>query len=365
MRCSRRSSGSLEQLLLITDDPGRSGDLAGGLDAGVAYRVHDLRDEADPAEAAAVVITDVQDFGAESLERLRRLLARVRRGAPLIVVLRQDTPKMRLKALALGASRTVRAPFDLSLLQSALGATGTPAEPLPPDVERRTEAARLFYGTVFVADRPITPVMVDNGTELVAQAVQETGIRDWIRAVRRFDDATHQHCLLVAGLAAAFAASLGLGAYERHRVTKAALLHDVGKIHVPTAILNKPGRLNAAERAVLNLHPEQGETLLANQGFEPELLRVVRSHHEMIDGSGYPDGLAGDAICDLVRVVTVCDIFGALIEHRPYKPPMTSGAAYAILQEMMGRLDPVLVKAFHPIATAFTPTVPPRYITLF
>ncbi|MCY1640541.1 HD-GYP domain-containing protein [Methylorubrum sp. SL192] len=345
-------------MLLITDDPGRSADLVGGLDPGVAYRVHDLRDEADPAEAAAVLVTDVADLGPANVERLRQLLARTRRGTPLVVLLRQDTPQARLQALALGASRTVRAPFDLGRLWRALGAAEDPAETVPPDVERRAEAARTFYGTVFVADRPVTPVMADNGTELVAQAVRETGIRDWIGAVRRFDDATHQHCLIVAGLAAAFAARLGLGACERHRVTKAALLHDVGKIHVPAAILNKPGKLDAAEKAVMRLHPAQGETMLANQGFEPEFLGVVRSHHEMLDGSGYPDGLVGRAIPDLVRVVTVCDIYGALIERRSYKPPMASEAAYAILQGMMGRLDPALVKAFQPIATAFTPTFP-------
>ncbi|MGW5961063.1 HD-GYP domain-containing protein [Methylorubrum thiocyanatum] len=324
----------------------------------MAYRLHDMRDEAAPSETAAIVVTDVQDFGAQNLERLRWLLAQARRGVPLIVVLRHDTPQMRLKALMLGASRTVRVPFDLSLVRRALSTTDSPTEPLPPGVERRAEEARTFYGTVFVADRPITPAVIDNGTELIVQAVREIGVRDWIRAVRRFDDATHQHCLLVAGLAGAFAAGLGLGAFEGHRVTKAALLHDVGKIHVPSAILNKPGKLDAAEMAVMRLHPEKGHEMLSEQGFEPELLGVVRSHHEMLDGSGYPDGLVGDAICDLVRLVTVCDIFGALIERRSYKPPMENAAAYAMLQGMMGRLDPVLVTAFHPIAMAFTPTFP-------
>ncbi|AMB44366.1 HD domain-containing phosphohydrolase [Methylobacterium sp. AMS5] len=346
------------QTLLITDDPGRSADLVGGLDPGLAYRVHDLRDEADPAEAAAVLVTDVADLGAANVERLRQLLARTRRGTPLVVLQRQDTLQARLQALALGASRTVRAPFDLGRLRRALGAAEDRAETVPAEARRRAEAVRAFYGSVFVAGGPVTPVVVDNGTDLVAQAVQETGIRDWIRAVRRFDDATHQHCLLVAGLAAAFAASLSLGPCERHRLTKAALLHDVGKIHVPAAILNKPGKLDAAEKAVMRLHPAQGEAMLANQGFEPEFLGVVRSHHEMLDGSGYPDGLVGRAIPDLVRVVTVCDIYGALIERRSYKPPMASEAAYAILQGMMGRLDPALVKAFHPIATAFTPSFP-------
>ncbi|MGT2487472.1 HD-GYP domain-containing protein [Methylobacterium oryzae CBMB20] len=95
--------------------------------------------------------------------------------------------------------------------------------------------------------------------------------------------------------------------------------------------------------------------MLVDQGFEQQMLSVVRSHHEMLDGSGYPDRLKGDEIPDLVRLVTVCDIHAALIEQRPYKPPMASEAAYAILEGMAGRLDPAIVGAFRPVVTAFAP----------
>ncbi|GJD77209.1 HD-GYP domain-containing protein [Methylobacterium gregans] len=163
---------------------------------------------------------------------------------------------------------------------------------------------------------------------------------------------------LVTGLAAAFAQSLGLGEQDCHRLTKAALLHDVGKIEVPSAILNKPGKLTDAEMAVVRLHPEHGYRMLAGEGFGPEMLAVVRSHHEMLDGSGYPDKLKGDDIPDLVRLVTVCDIYGALIERRSYKPPMSSSDAFAILDGMTGRLDPAVVSAFRPVAAAFTSRYP-------
>ncbi len=75
------------------------------------------------------------------------------------------------------------------------------------------------------------------------RAVSACGVYDWVRAVQQFDDATHQHCLIVAALSAAFSGVLGLRSADRHRLTRAALLHDVGKIHVPIEILNKPGRL--------------------------------------------------------------------------------------------------------------------------
>ena len=79
-------------------------------------------------------------------------------------------------------------------------------------------------------------------------------------------------------------------------------------------------------------HPEIGHAILEGQGFHPEVMQVVRSHHEMLDGSGYPDGLKAIEIPDLVRVLTVCDIYAALIERRPYKEPMPSEKAFAILK---------------------------------
>ena len=157
----------------------------------------------------------------------------------------------------------------------------------------------------------------------------------------------------MAGLAAAFSSALGLCPADRHRLAKAALLHDVGKTKIPPAILNKPGKLDEAELKVMRTHPAHGHAMLAGRGFDPIMLAVVRSHHEMLDGSGYPDKLKGGEIPDLVRLVTVCDIYGALIERRCYKPPMESTKAYGILESMAGRLDGDLVRAFRPVVSAF------------
>ncbi|WP_053080242.1 MULTISPECIES: HD-GYP domain-containing protein [Methylobacterium] len=150
--------------------------------------------------------------------------------------------------------------------------------------------------------------------------------------VWRFDDATHQHCLLVAGLAAGFSLHLGLRRDDCRRLTEAALLHDVGKSRIPLAILNKPARLDGGELAAMRAHPVLGHELLRDAAYDEALLAVVRSHHELLDGSGYPDGLRGDEIPDMVRIVTICDIFGELIECRPYKPPISGEAAYTVLE---------------------------------
>lgn len=357
------TSGPARRIGLITDDPRRDRGLAQDLTGELACDIYDLYGEELPSAPASAFIADLLDLHSDAVERLRRLLARVRHGATLVLLLNADTPRGRMLGVAIGATEVFTAPFDLPRIRTVLGVqASSPTQPVPahegtPSAAAVKQAERLrgFYATVFVPDQPITPGVIDNGTQEVDRAIRETDIGDWVRAVRQFDDATHQHCLLVAGLAAAFASNLGLCAAERHRLTRAALLHDVGKIHVPPAILNKPGKLTDAEMAVVRLHPGRGYDMLVGQGFEASTLAVVRSHHEMLDGSGYPDKLRGHEIPDLVRLVTVCDIHAALIECRPYKLPMASVAAFAILEGMAGRLDPAIVGAFRTVAATLDP----------
>ncbi len=161
---------------------------------------------------------------------------------------------------------------------------------------RHAREAGKFLDDVFFSNEPMTPVLADAGTELVTKAIHEAGIADWVRAVQRFDDVTHQHILMVAGLSAAFAVTLGLNALDKHHLAKAALLHDVGKTKIPAAILNKPGRLDPDELQIMRTHAPLGHQMLLDSGFSEATLAVVRSHHEMLDGSGYPDGLRADQI---------------------------------------------------------------------
>jgi putative nucleotidyltransferase with HDIG domain len=197
---------------------------------------------------------------------------------------------------------------------------------------------------------------VESGASLVNRAVREAKIRDWLNVVASFDDVTHRHCLSVAGLAAAFAGALGLNEADAQNLVKGALLHDIGKAKIPLAILNKPAPLTPEERVEMDRHPVLGHAMLREENYDPLTLAVVRSHHEYLDGSGYPDGLQGHQIPDLVRLITICDIFAALIEHRPYKAAKPAQEAFAILQRMGAKLDADLVRVFGRVAvTCETP----------
>src|SRR5450759_928337 len=104
----------------------------------------------------------------------------------------------------------------------------------------------------------------------------------------------------------------------------AATLHDIGKARIPLSILDKPGRLDPGEEDIMRRHPVIGYDLLKDiSGISPEILDGVRHHHEYLDGSGYPDALMAPEISDPLRLLTISDIFAALIESRPYRPAMS------------------------------------------
>lgn len=225
-----------------------------------------------------------------------------------------------------------------------------------PAIQTLANRACLVVSGVFEAVQTggaVSSAAVDAGTEVILEAVSDGGIRRWLEAIARYDDGLYQHSLSVAGYAAAFGHSLRLNRADQMRLAKAALLHDVGKARIPRAILNKPGALTPEETAVMRTHPMIGADLLARQdGFDPSMLAVLRHHHEMLDGTGYPDGLAGAAIPDLVRLVTICDIQSALTERRAYREPLTHAEAHAIMLGMTHKLDADLLRAFLPIVQA-------------
>jgi two-component system cell cycle response regulator len=154
------------------------------------------------------------------------------------------------------------------------------------------------------------------------------------------------HHRAVAQLAAAVGRAIGLRDEQLHAVIRAAELHDVGKIAVPDSILNKPGPLTDSELEVMRRHAVVGEHILA--GFETAAVAgLVRSSHERWDGSGYPDGLRGEAIPLGARIITICDSYDAMTHARPYRPARSAPEALAELRHGAGRrFDPALVAVF-------------------
>jgi len=193
------------------------------------------------------------------------------------------------------------------------------------------------------------PDLIKTG-DLLIGSLAESGLNSWVHGVRQHHDRTYQHCLLVVGLAVGFALKLQFRQSDLRLVAKGAFLHDIGKASMPLDILDKPGKLTDAESAMMRMHPVYGEgAMRLEAGVEPNVLRVIRSHHEFLDGSGYPDGLMGEHIDDLVRLTTIADMVAALIEQRPYKAPLSGEEAFEVLADMHGKLDMPILKALAPL----------------
>jgi putative nucleotidyltransferase with HDIG domain len=167
-------------------------------------------------------------------------------------------------------------------------------------------------------------------------------------AVDAKDQITHGHIRRVQVYATQLAERLGVTDDQQLRaIEAAALLHDMGKLAIPEYILNKPGKLTAAEFEKMKRHADIGADLLSSISFPYPVVPIVRHHHENWNGSGYPSGLAGHDIPLGARILSVVDCFDALTSDRPYRPRMSDDDSFAILRERSGRMyDPLVVDTF-------------------
>jgi len=165
------------------------------------------------------------------------------------------------------------------------------------------------------------------------------------------DEYTGTHSRAVVDLVLAACDRLGLDATSRRNAEFVGLLHDIGKIRIPNSIINKPGPLSPEERAIVNTHTIEGQRLLERVGgLLAEIGWLVRSCHERWDGTGYPDGLAGEEIPIIARIVCCCDAFNAMTTRRPYRPARSVADALEELRRCAGtQFDPAVVEVIEAV----------------
>jgi putative two-component system response regulator len=168
------------------------------------------------------------------------------------------------------------------------------------------------------------------------------------RAIEAKSSYTHGHSDRVTRYALMLAGRLGLGGVDVDVLRRGGALHDIGKISTPDAILDKPGRLTPEEYAVVKRHPADGARIVEPLRSARDVLPLIRWHHERMDGKGYPDGLPGDAIPLLVRVLSVADVYDALASERPYRTAMPHDQCREVMttDADRGGLDPELVRVY-------------------
>jgi putative two-component system response regulator len=249
-----------------------------------------------------LVLLDVMMPGMSGFELCRRLKADpVTRLTPVVLVTSLDGRDDRLEGVEAGADDFLTKPVDVRQLKARVRAL----------------------------------LRVKHCTDDLDSA--EEVLLNLGRTVETRDPSTEGHCERLAAYALAMGAELSLGPEDLQALYRGALIHDVGKIAVPDAVLLKPGPLTSAEYEVMKRHTIVGEMLCADFRAFRSVRPIVRHHHERIDGSGYPDRLVGAAVPLLAQMVGILDVFDALTTARPYRPALSFAAAMECLRDEVAR----------------------------
>ena len=338
----------------VTDEPGKIPAIRAMLEPRYDVAPRLLGRDEMQVTSTGVLMVDADLRKAVRVEQIKLVLRGLRSVTEKLFVVQSHLQQMVAQAYALGATGVVRSSreivFKLAEIEVAEKAAKSDFAVASPGI---ADAAAAF-ATMFTAIRNGKSIKLsdaETATSQIITGIENNGLGAWLNDVRRYHEGTFQHCLLVTGVAVGFALDLGFTYPDLKRLGMAATLHDIGKARTPLSILDKPGRLDPVEEEIMRRHPVIGHDLLKDiQGIHPDVLDGVRHHHEYLDGSGYPDGLTAPKISDLVRLLTISDIFAALIEQRPYRPPMPRAQAYEMLCGMDGKLETSLVNAFRNVA---------------
>lgn len=318
------------KLIVYTSTRAITGCLAGIAAIGAAALVQNKFAAITAATAAAAVVAETADTAfAAATHRLRgngTVLNEVRVIAPLVVA---ALPLYVPVVAILAAAYTQVSPWTLPLF-------------LAPAV-----AAQRLFG-LYQEQRQLAAELRSANARLERAGLSFASAL--VATLDARDRYTAGHSAAVAAYARDIAKRLGLTEEEQQLAHLCGLVHDIGKIGLPPGLLEKPGPLTLEERRQMEEHPAVGERILANVENYTEIARVVRHHHERVDGNGYPDQLAGDEIPAISRILAVADAYDAMTSDRPYRDAMPSPVArLRLAQAVETQFDTTVVAAFEAI----------------
>ncbi len=342
---------STPKRILIVDDDEASRRL---LKAMVGSLGHESEAARDGIEALAwlkldfdLVLLDVRLPGMDGYQIARRIRDDpATADLPIVMVTVLESKEDRLRAVEAGANDFISKPLDktelrvrtasLLRMKEAQDAVKRHRAELEDMVERRTVALRGALQEMVEAQRRTHRAQLDTVERLAVAAEYK-------------DKITAQHVRRIGEYSAMLATALNLPPGQVELIEHASRMHDVGKIGIPDGILQKPASLDVKEWAVMRQHTLIGSRILADSS--SDILQagqiIALSHHEWWDGTGYPNGLAGESIPLWARICAVADVFDAVTSRRPYKPAFTNEAAFEILHQGRGtHFDPRVVDTF-------------------
>jgi hypothetical protein len=319
------------RLLLASDRSDQSSELAsilrsvGQVDTIATSDIPDA-----PERDLAGIVVDINLRSAESVQLVRnKLRTEAYREMPRLFVLADALHHGSMQAWALGATDTFDAQGILQRIRAAFpDSDGYDETDRGKVLNRGVEAAHAVMVKIFEklpAGVPLKFSDIVEAENKILKAIKHSSLREWLTTVGCHHAGSYRHCLFVTGFAVA---------YAQH--------------------LDKPGPLTLEEMEEMRQHPRRGyDALVAQGGFPPEMLDVVLHHHEFLDGTGYPNGLNGKQISDIVRLTTIVDIYAALVEKRAYRLQFTHAKAFGMMEEMGDKIDQHLLHAFRPVAFGY------------
>jgi putative two-component system response regulator len=309
------ANGAAQRIVLIVDDEDESRRVTRTMVESLGYQAFDFRDGETALDFAGsrpfhVALLDVRMPAPDGHEVARRLRASHPR-VSILMVTGLDDLDTRVRSIEAGADDVIVKPVEFSLLGARLRTLLEQRDRLEQAISSQTAAMSLA------------------------------------RAVEAKSRYTIGHSRRAALWAEKIARELGFGSERTAQIQVGALLHDVGKIGIPDALLNKPSSLTDDELTIMRAHPVVGEQILKPLQVDPIVVSIAAHHHERVDGGGYPSGWKGDQIPIEVRLVAVADAFDALTSHRPYRRASPASEAVAVLRRAAaeGAFDADVVEA--------------------
>ena len=292
--------------------------------------------------------------GADFLKSVRRQVSLAK--VPIIFVSREPLENAQTHLDAYGVAGYLVKPYRRShLIKTITGLINRSVEDrwealptLPRSALKSTVEVFNSISDVIASGDPLPFGVIREACSSLVDAVNKNDFKAILNGVKDHDNYSYAHSLRVATLLALFGHAAGIRGEEQQVLASGGLLHDAGKISIPHEILNKPGRLDEAEFAVMKSHvTETVKFLRTCEDIPNAVMLIAEQHHEKLDGKGYPHGLKAGELNELARMAAIVDVFSALTDRRVYKPEMEPEKALQVMSdEMTTHLDQHFLKLF-------------------
>ncbi len=324
--------------ILIVDDDSRGRETMEAVLTGLGHELRFAQNGLDALEQAHarapdLVLLDVMMPGIDGFEVCRRLRADpILADVPIVMTTALDDRASRLQGIQVGADDFISKPIDRMEIRARVN-TIVRLNRFRKSMQQQSQIEQAH---------------------LELQDAYEATLNGWVRALDLRDNETEHHSRRVTSLTVLMAREFGLSESELVHVRRSALLHDIGKIGVPDAILLKPGPLSEEEWATMRTHPSLGRSMLESIAYLQPALDIPYCHHERWDGTGYPRGLKGEEIPLIARLFAPVDVWDALSSDRPYRQAWEPNKVLQYLRDQAGtHFDPMAVELFMKVLKEF------------